>query len=483
MLKKQNNCVSCINNSFIFYDYETFGTNVSLDKVAQFCSIETDSTFSTFYKKTVLFCYPPLDYLPDPKSILITKILPEYTKINGLNEYYFSKKIYNIFSQKNVCIVGYNNINFDNLFTRNLFYRNLFDPYEWSWKNNNFSWDILNILRAFYIFDPEIMLWFYNVDGTVSFKLSDVTFINKISHTNAHDAFSDVIATILVAKYLYNRNKKFFLFLYKISHKKNILSFIYQNYKKPFFYLSSYFGSKNNNFGCVMIIGFHPLYNSHIIIIDLSINLKSLLNLYRNDKDKKLKIEKLFNNGIKIININRSPLLFSYNSISYKDCKRLKINYLHCQRNFFLLKDNIQIKNWIISFFSHSNNIKVNQDIDLLLYKNFFTHQDKLLFSFIHCNPLSSWISWNPDFIDCRIKKIFFRLKARNFINLLNKSERKKWKLYCQKKINFTVVDSYIKNIRLLQLKYDINHSNYLLLDKLIDYVHKIIYKINNLIK
>ncbi|VFP79367.1 exodeoxyribonuclease I [Buchnera aphidicola] len=483
MLNKKYSINFSKKNSFVFYDYETFGTDVSLDKVSQFCSIETDNSFNVIRKKIVLFCYPPLDYLPNPESVLITKILPQYTKIHGLNEYFFTKKIYDIFSKKNICIIGYNNINFDNLITRNLFYRNLFDPYEWCWKNNNFSWDILNILRSFYIFHPEVMLWFHKVDGTVSFKLSDVTLINKIEHTNIHDAFSDVTATVLITRYLYSRNKKFFLFLFKISHKKNILSFIYKHYKKPFFYLSSYFGSKNNNFGCVMILDFHPVYKNNIIVIDLSINIKNLFNLYYNSTNKILKIKKLFYCGIQVININKAPLLFSYNSLSDKDCKRLNINYLRCQKNFFLLKDNIQIKNWIISFFSNRNKDKIIKDVDLLLYKNFFTYQDKLSFSFIHFNPPSSWVNWHPKFIDDRIKEIFFRLKARNFINLLSLSEIKIWKSYCQKKINSKFVNTYIENIRLLQLKYDAKHSNYILLEKLIDYVNKIIYKINNLIK
>ncbi|MCJ7974120.1 MAG: exodeoxyribonuclease I, partial [Candidatus Zinderia insecticola] len=69
--------------------------------------------------------------------------------------YYFTKKIYDIFIQPNTCIIGYNNINFDDEITRNLFYRNFFDPYEWSWKNGNTRLDLLNLLRACYALRPD----------------------------------------------------------------------------------------------------------------------------------------------------------------------------------------------------------------------------------------------------------------------------------------------------------------------------------------
>ncbi|VFP83850.1 exodeoxyribonuclease I [Buchnera aphidicola] len=481
MLMQNNTTDIVINKSFIFYDYETFGLNISLDKVAQFCSIETDNDFKFIRKKTILFCYPPIDYLPDPNSILITKILPQYTQQYGLNEYCFTKKIYDIFSQKNSCIIGYNNINFDNLITRNIFYRNLLDPYEWSWKNGNFSWDVLNIVRAFYIFYPKTMLWYRKINGTVSFKLSDITSINNIIHINAHDAYSDVMATFLIVQFLYKKNKKFFLFLYKISHKKFILNFISQNYNKPFFYLSSFFGSKNNNFGCIMILGMHPKFNNNLIIINLSINFKKIFHLYSYCVRDKLKIHQLFDCGIQVVCINKSPLFFSYNSLSKQDCKRLNINYSRCQKNFFLLKNNTLLKNWILSFFLKSEKNEVDDNVDLMLYKNFFNSSDKMLFSFIHSHVPLQWINWYPEFIDTRIKEIFFRLKARNFIKLLNFNEIKRWQLYCKHKINSTYIKKYIRKIRFLQLKHRLDKKNFFLLEQLIIYVNQIIYIINNL--
>lgn len=86
-----------LSSTFLFYDYETFGLHTSLDKPAQFACIRTDMNFNIIDDPKCLYCYFADDYLPDPQSILITGITPQYTQKNGTNEYIFAKKIFNIF--------------------------------------------------------------------------------------------------------------------------------------------------------------------------------------------------------------------------------------------------------------------------------------------------------------------------------------------------------------------------------------------------
>lgn len=208
--------------TLLFYDYETFGTHTSLDKPAQFASIRTDENLNIIEEPKCFYCFPSDDYLPEPYSVLITKITPQYTFKYGTNEYEFSRKIYNILIQPNTCIVGYNNITFDDEITRNIFYRNFLDPYEWSWKNNNSRWDLLNIMRVCYLLRPNGIKWPKNNLGLPVFKLSDLTQENNIFHYNAHDATADVYATIELAKLVKTQQPKLFdfFFLKKIYFKK-----------------------------------------------------------------------------------------------------------------------------------------------------------------------------------------------------------------------------------------------------------------------
>ncbi|NIH16861.1 MAG: exodeoxyribonuclease I, partial [Buchnera aphidicola (Periphyllus lyropictus)] len=238
-----------LNFSFLFYDYETFGKNPVLDKPAQFACVRTDINLKIISKPFVFYCYPSIDYFPDPEAVLITSITPQYTRIHGMNESNFSKKIYDIFIQSNTCILGFNNILFDDEITRNLFYRNFFDSYEWSWKKNNTRWDVINVIRAFYALRPEGIVWPKNKNNCVSFKLFDLVKKNKINYYSSHDALSDVYSTINLLKLVRNNNEKFFNFLFLIRKKKKLLLLINKRKMKPLIYISHYYGSKNKNIG------------------------------------------------------------------------------------------------------------------------------------------------------------------------------------------------------------------------------------------
>ena len=73
------------------------------------------------------------------------------------------------------CIVGYNNVRFDDEVTRNIFYRNFYDPYAWSWQHDNSRWDLLDVMRACYALRPEGIAWPENDEGLPSFRLEHLT--------------------------------------------------------------------------------------------------------------------------------------------------------------------------------------------------------------------------------------------------------------------------------------------------------------------
>ena len=83
------------------------------------------------------------------------------------------EKIHNELSQPNTCIVGYNNVRFDDEVTRYGFYRNFIDPYEWSWKNGNSRWDLLDVMRACYSLRPDGINWAFDEDGEIYDGSSD----------------------------------------------------------------------------------------------------------------------------------------------------------------------------------------------------------------------------------------------------------------------------------------------------------------------
>ncbi|PPS59325.1 hypothetical protein CRX72_21590 [Pantoea sp. BRM17] len=66
----------------------------------------------------------------------------QVARARGVTEAEFAARIHALFTQPNTCVIGYNNVRFDDEVTRNIFYRNFFDPYGWSWQNGNSRWDL-----------------------------------------------------------------------------------------------------------------------------------------------------------------------------------------------------------------------------------------------------------------------------------------------------------------------------------------------------
>ncbi|BBU82882.1 hypothetical protein EIMP300_42820 [Escherichia coli] len=167
-------------------------------------------SISAIGEPEVFYCKPADDYLPQPGAVLITGITPQEARAKGENEAAFAARIHSLFTVPKTCILGYNNVRFDDEVTRNVFYRNFYDPYAWSWQHDNSRWDLLDVMRACYALRPEGINWPENDDGLPSFRLEHLTKANGIEHSNAHDAMADVYATIAMAKLVKTRQPRLF---------------------------------------------------------------------------------------------------------------------------------------------------------------------------------------------------------------------------------------------------------------------------------
>ncbi|QCI17928.1 exodeoxyribonuclease I [Buchnera aphidicola (Acyrthosiphon lactucae)] len=459
--------------TFLFYDYETFGIHPSLDKPAQFACIRTDMNLNIIDDPQYFYCFPSDDYLPDPHSVLITGITPQYTEKNGTNEYIFSKKIYNILRQSNTCIVGYNNINFDDEITRNIFYRNFFDPYEWSWKNGNSRWDLLNLLRACYVLRPNGIKWPRNKLGLPSFKLSDLTQMNNIIHLNAHDAISDVYATIEMAKLVKKKQPKLFDFYFKIRTKNELYKFINLKNFKPVIYISSFFGAVRHNMSVILPIIWDDNNSNILIAVDLFKDIKKLINIFKKIHFDNLLIKNLFDLGIVLLYLNRCPMLAPIQTMRNEDYNRLNLNRDIFNKNINLIKkDNFFIENIKIIFSKKKQN---NQsfNVDLEIYHSFFNSHDKKSIKIIRNTQPFFLKNINFNFHDSRLKTLLFRYRARNFFNSLDKNEKEIWLKHCMNIFNPLSLKEYQNKIQSLLEKYSNNLDKVILLKKLLDYVLK----------
>lgn len=465
--------------TFFFYDYETFGTNPFLDRPAQFAGIRTDMNFNIIEDEKKIYCKPPIDYLPSPESVIINEITPQKAIKKGVCEAYFSEYINNIFTTPNTCIIGYNNINFDDEFTRNIFYRNFFDPYDWCWKNNNSRWDLINIMRACYLLRPKGIKWVINKNNNPIFNLEKLTKKNKLKHENKHDAMSDVYATLRLAKLVKNHQPKLLNYLFKHRKKNNLISLIKIKDMQPLLYISHIFSSKRHNASLVLPIVWHPVYkNTVIIVYDLNTDLSQInnfINLQKNNLENFFKVYDKYH-PIKFIYLNKCPILIPLSCLSIKDILNTNLNIELCKNNLSLIRKNffkLQKKIFYL-YYEHSKIIKCNissNNVDTKLYESFFNNEDKLLFEKIKKNKFKKNNFINFDLYNNRIKSLLFNYRARNFPKTLNKLERNIWMNRCKSIFNEDKIKYYLNNLKDLSYQYKNKKK---IIQKMFEYVYKL---------
>ena len=190
--------------------------------------------------------------MPAPQACLITGITPQHAQEQGLPEPEFIAAIHHELSVPGTCGVGYNSIRFDDEVTRYTLYRNFYDPYQREWANGNSRWDIIDMMRLTRALRPEGIEWPDHESGRPSFKLEHLTAANGLSHEAAHDALSDVTATIALAKLVKEKQPRLFEYVVSNRGKKAVAEMLNLEARKPFFHISGML-DKANMYGAVMM--------------------------------------------------------------------------------------------------------------------------------------------------------------------------------------------------------------------------------------
>ena len=266
-------------NSMYWYDFETTGINPGRDRAIQFAGVRTDEDLNIIGEPLDLLCYPGEDTIPAPEAILVTGINMMQLKSSGMNEAEFSRQIHEQFSTPETCVVGFNSLRFDDEFTRYLFYRNFYDPYAREWQSGNSRWDVIDMFRMAHALRPEGINWPVAENGNVTFRLEKLTEENGIGHENAHDAVSDVLATIGMAKKLKDSQPKLYAYLFALRNKNEVLKQLYPLGKTPIVHVSSMYPASQGCVAVVLPLCVHPTNSNGVICFDLSNDPTDLIEL------------------------------------------------------------------------------------------------------------------------------------------------------------------------------------------------------------
>jgi len=424
-----------------WHDYETFGTDPQRDRPVQFAGVRTDTDFNIIDDPLVIYCKPSLDYLPHPDACLITGILPQQAAIKGVCEADFIKQIHNQLAHPQTCTLGYNSLRFDDEVTRNCLYRNFYDPYAREWQNNNSRWDLIDVARAARALRPEGIEWPKDDQGNPSFRLELLTKANGIEHGAAHDALSDVYATIAFAKLLKQAQPKLYDFLWQHRGKTQAAELLQLGSFKPVLHISGKFAAANNCLAVVLPICQHPTNSNGVIVYDLSIDPDAMLALSSTEIQQRVFTatadlpEGVSRIPLKTVHLNKCPVLAPISVIKPVDAQRLEIDLTACLKNLDKIKAAVGLPEKVAAVFVNQFDSVIN-DPDLSIYSGgFFSGNDKQKMAKIKSLSPEQLAKTTFTFDDQRLPEMLFRYRARNYPNTLNSAENQRWLAFCRDRL------------------------------------------------
>lgn len=456
------------NQSLYFYDLETSGINPRDSRIMQFAGQRTDLDLNPIGEPDNILIKMTNDILPDPGAILVTKIMPQQTVADGINEHEFAKYFTDQIATPGTTITGYNSIRFDNEFIRFLLYRNFYDAYEWSYKNNVTTWDILDLTRITRALRPSGIQWPFASDGKPSNKLELLTSVNKISHVGAHDALSDVKATIEIAKLIRAKQPKLYDYLFSMRDKQEVAKLVQTG--QPFVYTSGRYSSDTLKTTISVMLADHPVYGtSRALVYDLSKDPTEFISLKPAELADRMSYVRDITDDtparlpVKELTYNKCPAIAPLGVLDEPAKKNTGLSLEAAQKNMAILQKDPTFIDRIVEAVEISQKQKQQslvidiKDVDARLYDGFFNNHDQKLMANVRSKDKAGLADYHPNFSDERLNKLLLLYKARQFPSSLSQDEQTGWEQYRQHKLMSGGEDShmakYLKNLQSMMQK------------------------------
>jgi len=441
--------------TFYWHDYETFGRVPRHDRPAQFAGIRTDAELNEIGVPLMVYCQPSDDYLPDPESCLLTGILPQTCAAEGLPEHRFAAAIHAELAQPGTIGVGYNSIRFDDEVTRFMFWRNLVDPYAREWQNDCGRWDLLDVVRCAYALRPEGIEWPRHEDGRPSFKLEHLTAANGLTHEAAHDALSDVRATIALARLLRDRQPKLFEFCLRLRRKEAVWSEI--GVGRPFFHVSGMYGVERGCIALVWPLAPHPTNKNELIVWDLAHDPAELLTLSAEAIRARLFVrqdelpEGTTRLPIKSIHVNKSPVVIgNLKTLSPAMAERWGFDLATGLRHAEALAARGRLLDGLWGDV-YARAPLAALDVDEDLYGGFVGNEDRRTLERLRTSSPEQLAeraaAGKLAFHDGRLEELVFRWRARNFRASLSESELARWEALRRERLGAETMAAWFERI------------------------------------
>ncbi|MBN9533491.1 MAG: exodeoxyribonuclease I [Alphaproteobacteria bacterium] len=212
--------------SFVFFDTETTGLKHGFDQIVHFAAIRTDANLNEIGRFEVRSRLLP-HVLPHPAALrtnglpigrLLDPSLPShYDMVRAIRQ--------KLLSWSPSIFVGYNSIRFDEEMLRHALFQTLHPAYLTS-NHNNSRADVWGLVMAAAAVSPACLNVPIGSEGRPIFRLEQLALANGVAHEQAHNALSDVIATLELCHLVYQRSPELWQRFVRFSKKATVADFV-----------------------------------------------------------------------------------------------------------------------------------------------------------------------------------------------------------------------------------------------------------------
>ena len=413
-----------MNQTLFFYDLETSGLKPREDRIMQFAGQRTTTALEPIGEPVNILVKMTDDALPSPGAISVTKITPQQTLQDGISEPEFCKYVTEEIFTPGTVALGYNTVRFDDEFMRATLWRNFYEPYEWEWKDGRSRWDMLDVVRMTRALRPEGINWPFTSEGKPTNRLELLTKENGLSHEHAHDALSDVYATIAVAKLIQEKQPSLYKFLFGMRNKREVAELVDLNNPTPVVYSSGRYSNEFNK--TTVVVPIAPGRNGNVIVFDLRYNLEELLS----------KEESNFYPIIKELCLNKCPAVAPISVLTKKDgWEKIGLSLEKVKQNQRILNKHPEFIQKIQEEYNKTPEFPPVSEPEQALYDGFLNDTDKIKVEAVRNATREKLADFHPDFDDERLPELLLHYKGRNFPETLSEPEMERFEKYRRERI------------------------------------------------
>lgn len=421
---------------FYFYDLETTGRDPRWHRILQFAGVATDGELNPIGEPVVLRGALPEEILPEPEAMLVTQLTPDRVA-QGLNEADLASEIQRSTGDVELCLAGYNSIRFDDEFLRFSFYRALLEPYQRE-RQRGLRWDLFDTIRAVHALRPDGIVWPVDETGASSLRLATLCAANGIRHDDAHDAASDVLATLGLARLVRERQPRLFAWAVGLRLRQNVEPLLAINGREPIVHVSGRVPRARRHAALVTPLASHPRNSRARLVFDLDQDPQLLATLDDAEIERRLftydadlDVERI---RIKEVRTNRTPFVAPLAVLRAADAERLGIDVERACARHAWLRAHPDIGRRVARIFSRQREFQT-VDADAGLYDGLVA--DDVLAQCAALRALSpeALAGASTTFSDARFNTLLARYRARNFPATLTTQQRADWQDWLHRRL------------------------------------------------